>query len=868
MTSSNDNIPAVGQGTAAPEDSSLVVAESTTSNTRHSGERKTFLQKYSTTILCLTLFLLPLIVVGSLKSLKVYANDVRQWLPSGFEEAVTYDKFVTRFGIDEMVVLSWEDCKLNNPEVIQLQRSLQNLEIDGKEVFSRVVSGPDMLTQIESIGVSPATARERVEGLLVGKDGETTCIIAYPAKQFFSNRRTIIERVYELAEAELGLSAEMLKLGGPTLDGAAIETESKKSLGTYLWMSVALVFLITWYRMRDLPLSILVILFSGLCASLSLTILYWTGGQMNLTMVMLPTLTFILGVSGCVHMVNYYRKAATAGHGIRSADQAIIDGGYPIALSATTTAIGLMSLASSHVNPIRLFGFYSGCGIMASVAVMLLVLPASLYLLRGRISKRFSSEGSMSKRERKTGVSRSTSMLLTWVYRSHWLVVIPALIGVTLLAVGVMWLSASVKIQNRFSERTKVISDYTWMESNLGPLVPMEVVLHFTADNELNLWQKMLMVKSIEKAVKQTTAVNATLSVATFEPYIPRGSRFIEKFERKARLEKWKSEFNKFEEAKLVSKTDDESFWRISLRVAALNDIDYGGFLETVGNNVQNQIQHINQPGVKAYLTGGIPLVYKAQHQILRDLSYSFLTAFLLITVILICVLRSFWAGLVAMIPNVFPPLVVFGAMGWLGTLMPAGAIFSIEIGSVMTASVALGIAVDDTLHFLTWYRRGTKEGLSRFSSIRYAFDHCAKAMIDTSLICGLGVLPFVFGVFVPTIKFALLLMIMLFTALLGDLILLPAILAGPAGNLFRLKRKHAVGSNQPPSKDLTDESPNSRSHDSDLDDLDQIKQKHNERIRENERERHDQPETKSVSNPSNPFPGPVNDPINTIRRT
>jgi hypothetical protein len=118
--------------------------------------------------------------------------------------------------------------------------------------------------------------------------------------------------------------------------------------------------------------------------------------------------------------------------------------------------------------------------------------------------------------------------------------------------------------------------------------------------------------------------------------------------------------------------------------------------------------------------------------------------------------------------------------MGWLG--------LSIEIGSVMTASVALGIAVDDTLHFLTWYRRGTKDGLSRFASIRYAFDHCAKAMIDTSLICGLGVLPFVFGVFMPTAKFALLLLIMLFTALLGDLILLPAILAGPAGKLFRLR--------------------------------------------------------------------------------
>ena len=295
------------------------------------------------------------------------------------------------------------------------------------------------------------------------------------------------------------------------------------------------------------------------------------------------------------------------------------------------------------------------------------------------------------------------------------------------------------------------------------------------------------MVKSVERAVKQTTAVNATLSVATFEPYMPSGSNFRSKFERKARLNKWTDEFDKFIDANLVSMAGDESYWRISLRVAALNDIDYGDFLETVSNNVKNQIEHLDQHGVDAYLTGGIPLVYKAQHQILRDLMLSFLTAFLIITVIMIIVLKSFWAGLVAMIPNVFPPLVVFGAMGWLG--------FSIEIGSVMTASVALGIAVDDTLHFLTWYRRGTKNGLSRFSSIRFAFDHCAKAMIDTSLICGLGVLPFVFSVFMPTAKFALLLLIMLFTALLGDLILLPAILSGPAGRLFRLKSNRTRGS-------------------------------------------------------------------------
>ena len=68
-------------------------------------------------------------------------------------------------------------------------------------------------------------------------------------------------------------------------------------------------------------------------------------------------------------------------------------------------------------------------------------------------------------------------------------------------------------------------------------------------------------------------------------------------------------------------------------------------------------------------MTGGVPLVYKAQHQILRDLMVSFLTAFFIITLIFIFLLKSVRAGLVAMIPNVFPPLVVFGTMGLVGLL-------------------------------------------------------------------------------------------------------------------------------------------------------------------------------------------------------
>jgi predicted RND superfamily exporter protein len=148
----------------------------------------------------------------------------------------------------------------------------------------------------------------------------------------------------------------------------------------------------------------------------------------------------------------------------------------------------------------------------------------------------------------------------------------------------------------------------------------------------------------------------------------------------------------------------------------------------------------------------------------------------------MVILLRNFAAGVISMFPNIFPPLVVFGWMGWRG--MP------IEIGSVMTASISMGIAVDDTIHYLAWYRRGVNENLDRTESIIYAHRHCAKSMIDTTMICGLGTAPFIFSVFMPTVRFAVLMAVLLGVGLLGDLILLPAMLKGPLGYFFGRKTK------------------------------------------------------------------------------
>ena len=189
-----------------------------------------------------------------------------------------------------------------------------------------------------------------------------------------------------------------------------------------------------------------------------------------------------------------------------------------------------------------------------------------------------------------------------------------------------------------------------------------------------------------------------------------------------------------------------------------------------------------DRAAVSVVYTGVVPVVYKAANTLLDSLVESTILAFVLIAFVMWFVLKSFRAGIVSMLPNIFPVVAVFGYMGWRG--------IEVDIGTMMTASVAMGVAVDDTVHFLTWFRWGLNEGLSRKEAIKEAYRRCSLAMMQTTLIGGLGLAIFAFSSFTPTQRFGYLMISLLAAALVGDLIFLPALLAGPLGKVFKASKK------------------------------------------------------------------------------
>jgi hypothetical protein len=214
--------------------------------------------------------------------------------------------------------------------------------------------------------------------------------------------------------------------------------------------------------------------------------------------------------------------------------------------------------------------------------------------------------------------------------------------------------------------------------------------------------------------------------------------------------------------------------------------------VELAAEAAETELPQDQQIDVSAVYTGVIPIVYKAQRTLLASLFESIFLSFFMIAFVMAVLLRP-WGepvrpsnllnlrgGLLSMLPNAFPIVIVFGSMGYLAVYD-----VKVDIGSMMTASVAMGIAVDDTIHFLNWYRYALADGATRQEAIMVAYRRCAKAMTQTTMIAGFGLFAFAFSSFTPTQRFGTLMLVLLVVALIGDLIFLPALISSPLGKYF-----------------------------------------------------------------------------------
>ncbi len=675
---------------------------------------------YTSVVLVILALAVPWLLRGVMGALKSNSNDPRQWLPQGFAETKTYNWLQQHFGNDEITVVSWPGCTLDDRRPQQLADAL--LSVPQTSYFQRAITGQQILHQLTSrpLDVPRDEAIRRLQGVLIGPDQSTTCVMLTISQRGAANRVAAIDEIRRVAEQVCGLQPDQLRLGGPTVDAATIDVESQRLLLELAGLSGIIALGITWARLRSVRLAVIILVVAIYSTGVSLSLLYYSGGHMNLVMTMLPPLIFVLSISTAVHLANYYQDALAETTPQSAPLQALLHGWRPCVLASGTTAIGLLSLSVSEIIPVKMFGIYAAAGMLASLAIVLLLLPVALSAWRVRLAHA-SDLGQMNLAG--TRVDR----LVNAICRHHAAIFIGSIVLMTFTGMGLFMLRSTVKLQYRFGAHSRILQDYRWLEDHLGPLVPLELVVHFENADQWSFQDQLEQVAQFEKAAQQLPDVGAALSGADFAPYLPEGHsarvaarraivrRSVPVIE--SRLRK-----NGF----CAPGKTGEQLWRISVRAPALSDVDYGRFVNTLRSQIEPIVKTIN--GVHVTYTGVIPLIYKAQRELLNDLVESFLMAFGVITLIMIIVLRGIRSGLLAMLPNIFPAVIVFGLMGWCSIW--------IEIGSIMTASAAMGIAVDDTFHLLSWHRRGLRANMPNREAMRFAMHRCAGAMIHTSLIC------------------------------------------------------------------------------------------------------------------------------------
>ena len=770
----------------------------------------------------------PWVVWTTQRTLGSTKNKPALWVSEQFKQRREFDKFVDNFKMHSQVVISWEGCTVDDERLARFQERLESSEVTSSgdpynEIFADVATGYTAVRELmaEPFELSRGAALWRLRRTLVGPQGKASCAVIGIARTGDELRAKAIEIILDAAEQEVKLPRDAFHMAGDIVDGVAIDAENNRS--TALALPSALISLVVcWLCLRSFRLTGAVLIVAAFGEGLVLAMVNAFGIMMNAVFSVMAPLVFVLTVSAGVHLVNYfYQQRRDGSEG--AVDRALRAGWVPCTLAAITTAIGLGSLLVSDIVPVRQFGMISSIGVLITTGLLFLVVP-----------------GAMAARGRHKGVPKVATQVSEgrfWGWLTRGIALSPSLLAALgILAVvgvgwGIRWIETSVSVRDLLLPDSRTVQDYHWLEGRIGPLVPIEIIVHFEADCDWDLLRRVELLGKIEDSLRGTpqslaargdsadadgsqsplgdlNLLGGVTSVATFTPPIPPPGRIRRMARRTFIRNRLNDELPNFVKAHMLYMADGRQSWRVSTRAPALGDVDYGQLLEDVRNRVNPLLEEawnewreakrksdaagesgeltestesIEPQRISATFTGLTPLVYTAQRALLHDLTVSFLTALALVTIVMILVQRSVSAGLLAMAPNVFPSAILFGAMGWLGIL--------VDIGTVMTASVALGIAVDGTLHFLTWYRRERREGMTPTEAVERTFRHCGVAMTQTTLICGLGLLVFTISGFLPTRKFALMMIALLTAALVGDLILLPALLMSPLGRLKSLSR-------------------------------------------------------------------------------
>lgn len=625
--------------------------------------------------------------------------------------------------------------------------------LDVRRLFDDLRDGS---ASAEAIGAR-ALGDPLLSGDLISPDGAVAAIVV-----FFDEAKIDDVRAAVLAEIE-GLLARAMPPGFTAHVNGSVEITEAYNRVTlnnqrvftppiFLVTLLAIVFMFRSWRKTALTLAAVLISVLWTLGLYSLM-----GFDYNVLSSMLVPLIVVLAIADDVHILQHFDHARRHGTKETAFKHTVGHLVAPLLGASGTTALGMLSLTTTNIEAVRHFGLGAAVGVMVDFVISIIIVPTWLAWL-----------------DEVTPEPPQTTWFeapMRWIGRFSASKPARVLLVATVVTAAAAWGLTRLRVDtnhiNFFAKDHPLSTSAAVIDTRLSGIYNFQVLLEGPPDSikEPDTMRRMAalsrelealpFVKKVTSVVDYVTRVNRELNG---EEAVPDDRRMIaqELFvfgladQGRAELERVvASDYSAAQiSVKLASMSSDLVFEQIQVADRKAREIFEGS-------------------AVRPTVTGSGRLFSTLDHYLVTSQISSFATAFLTVFGVIFVIFRSWRFGLLAIVPNLFPVLAVFGVMGWWG--------ISLNVATIMLASVALGVVDDDTIHFISRYRRDTAAGMSAAEAIEEATAHEGRASLTTALINSAAFSVLALSAYRPTAWFGGLLGLTMLVAFLAEIFILPA---------------------------------------------------------------------------------------------
>ena len=738
---------------------------------------------YRKTVLCV-LAAITAVAVAQLPRVH-FNNALDTWFLKGDPALVNHQRLLDTFGSDEMIVVGLEAPDVFEAGLLEkIDRATRAIKqaANVEKVFSltnvEAITGRNKRIEVGNlvkVPVDPAalpSIRERAladdlyVGNVVSPDAQFTAIVVrlIHHEGGFDYKIQAVKDVRAIVEREIGPSYYLA--GGPAFDEQFFYQSEADSVRMMVLM-LALLVGILWMLLRTPWGVVLPIVTVGVAILWTIAAMVLTGVRVNIITTMLPPLLLAVGVADVTHVLVEYQNRCRAGAEKLTALTGTLQELFgPLAVTAGTTAIGMLSLTVSRVEAIREFGIFSGVGVtfafLLTVSFVPIVLSYRPAPVRLKVRPR-----------RNYYISTRALEALHDFNMKHSPVILGVFIAVLAVSVALATrVSAESSFLKIFKESAKVRRDTEKIQKEFGGTITLDVMVDTGRPDGIKDPAVLRQLDDLEKFLESQPHVSSAHSIVGYFKDLRRA--FFGNDAREYRLPETTAEAAQYLLLYELGAPDREmadfvTFDYRKARVTARVDMDSSNAAVALAQATQDYIRKNFSPDLDGTVSGVLVMYANLEEYIRSSLIQGFSGALITIFVIFCFHMRSIGLGTIMMLANSMPIVVVLGIMG----------LFGIHLDSMtaMVASVAIGLADDDSIHFMSRVRMKLEAGTEVTVALRDAVVEVGRALVYSGLALCAGFAVMLTASFLVAIYFGLLTMLTIVISLVADLVLLPVML-------------------------------------------------------------------------------------------